>query len=311
LQLRKIHVVQNKEIMQTLTTTKLTEIFVETDDFLLELQQLIDQHGLAASRWHSRLSRSEVMTILVAYHLSGRKCFKYFYCHDILERYLNWFPDAPNYHRFVALIPHVVIELYLLLKFRCQPALPENYIDSKPMKVCHIKREGQHKVLSDWARKGKGSLGWFYGFKLHAVIRSDAQLSNFMLTPGNVADNNHDVLLCLLKEVQGKVYGDKGYLSKLKAELLEKGVDLVAKLRNNGKKDTVVIAKDAYYLRHRGLVETVFGQWVGLIDLEHTRHRSPVNFLCNTFSALLAYTFLDNYPCILPFEVKDSCLKAA
>ena len=114
--MRKIHVVQNKEIMQTLTTTKLTEIFVETDDFLLELQQLIDQHGLAASRWHSRLSRSEVMTILVAYHLSGRKCFKYFYCHDILERYLNWFPDAPNYHRFVALIPHVVIELYLLLK---------------------------------------------------------------------------------------------------------------------------------------------------------------------------------------------------
>ena len=209
MQLRKIHVVQNKETIQTLTTTKLTEIFVETDDFLLELQQLIDQHGLAAPRWHSRLSRSEVMTILVAYHLSGRKCFNrvagpYFYCHDILERYLNWFPDAPNYHRFVALIPHVVMELYLLLKFRYQPALPENYVDSKPMKACHIKREGQHKVLSDWARKGKGSLGWFYGFKLHAVIRSDAQLSNFMLTPGNVADNNHDVLLYLLKRYKAK-----------------------------------------------------------------------------------------------------------
>jgi hypothetical protein len=111
--------------------------------------------------------------------------------------------------------------------------------------------------------------------------------------------------------VQGKVYGDKGYLSKLKAELLEKGVDLVAKLRNNGRKGAPVMAKDAYYLRHRGLVETVFGQWVGLIDLEHTRHRSPINFLCNTFSALLAYTFLDYYPCLLPFEVKDCCLKAA
>lgn len=209
MQLRKFIIVQNKESMQTLTKTKLTEIFVEADDFLLELKQLIVQDGLSESKWHSRLSRSETMTILIAYHLSGRKCFKYFYYHDILERYQSWFPDAPCYHRFVALIPHVVVELYLFLKFRCQPALPENYIDSKPMKVCHIKREGQHKVLSDWARKGKGSLGWFYGFKLHALIRSDARLSNFMLTPGNVADNNHDVLLYLLKEVQGKVYGDK------------------------------------------------------------------------------------------------------
>lgn len=195
--------------MQTLTETKLTEIFVETDDFLLELEQLIGQHGLPETRWHSRFSRSETMTVLIAYHFSGRKCLKYFYCHDILGLYKDWFPDAPGYHRFVALIRHVVVELYLLLKFRCQPALAENYIDSKPMKVCHIKREEQHKVLADWARKGKGSLGWFYGFKLHAVIRSDARLSNFMLTPGNVADNNQDVLLYLLKEVQGKVYGDK------------------------------------------------------------------------------------------------------
>lgn len=297
--------------MQTLTETKLTEIFVETDDFLLELQQLALQHGFPASMWHSGFSRSEVMSVLTAYHFSGRKCFKYFYCHDILKHYASWFPDAPGYHRFVALIPDVVVELYLLLKWRCQPALAENYIDSKPLKVCHIKREEQHKVLADWARKGKGSLGWFYGFKLHAVIRSDARLSNFMLTPGNVADNNHELLRYLLKEVQGKVYGDKGYLSKLKAELLEKGVDLVAKMRNNSKKEVPVIAKDAYYLRHRGLVETVFGQWVALIDLEHTRHRAPINFLCNIFTALLAYTFLDHYPSILPFEVKDRILKAA
>lgn len=297
--------------MQILTETKLTEIFVETDDFLLELQQLALQHGLPEAIWPSGFSRSEVVTVLIAYHFSGRKCLKYFYCQDILGHYSSWFPQAPGYHRFVALIPHVVAELYLLLKWRCQPALAENYIDSKPLKVCHIKREEQHKVLADWARKGKGSLGWFYGFKLHAVIRSDARLFNFMLTPGNVADNNHDVLLYLLKDIQGKVYGDKGYLSKLKAGLLEKGVDLVAKMRNNSKKAVPVVAKDAYYLRHRGLVETVFGQWVGLIDLEHTRHRAPINFLCNTFTALLAYTFLDHYPSILPFEVKDHILKAA
>ncbi|MFP4096694.1 MAG: transposase [Cyclobacteriaceae bacterium] len=158
------------------------------------------------------------------------------------------------------MIPHVVIELCLLGKYRCQPALQENYIDSKPLKVCHIKREHQHKVMVEWAAKGKGSMGWFYGFKLHAVINREAQLVNFLLTAGNIADNNYNVLNYLLKGIGGKFYGDKGYLSKLKEALLEKGVDLVAKMRSSSKKDALVLEKDAYYHRHRGLIETVIGQ---------------------------------------------------
>ena len=159
--------------MQILTETKLTEIFVETDDFLLELRRLILAEGFPEPEWHSRFSRSEVMSVMIAYHLSGQKCLKYFYHQDILGRYLSWLPHAPCYERFVALIPDVGIELYLLLKYRCQPALAENYIDSKPLKVCHIKREHQHKVMADYAKKGKGS--WFYGF---SVVNREAQLVN-------------------------------------------------------------------------------------------------------------------------------------
>lgn len=297
--------------MQILTETKLAEIFVETDDFLLELHRLVVAQGLADSSWHSRFSRSEVMTVYIAFHLSGRKCFKYFYEQDVRVRYLSWLPDAPCYERFVALVPHVVIELYLLLKYGCQAPLPENYIDSKPLKACHIKREHQHKVMADWASKGKGSMGWFYGFKLHAVVNREAQLVNFLLTGGNIADNNHQLLSYLLRDIKGKVYGDKGYLSKLKEDFLNKGVDLVAKMRRNGKKDALVVEKDAYYHRHRGLIETIFGQWVGLIDLEHTRHRSPLNYLCNVFAALLAYTFMDQHPRIIAFEDRNRLLKAA
>ena len=297
--------------MQILTETKLTEIFVETDDFLLDLAQQTAVQGMAKPQWHSRFSRSEVITTLVAYHHCGRKCFKYFYCQEVLQTYRSWLPDAPSYERFVALVPHVVLELYLLLKSRCKPALAENYVDSKPLKACHIKREAQHKVMVDWARKGKGTLGWFYGFKMHVVINREAELVNFLLTAGNVADNNHKVLNYLLKEVEGKVYADKGYLSKLKEELLAKGVDLMAKMRSNGKKDAIVHQKDAYYHRHRGLIESVFGQCVGLIDLEHTRHRAPINYLCNTFAALTAYTFLDHHPRIIAFEDRNRLLKAA
>ena len=300
-----------QRIMQILTETKLTEIFVETDDFLLGLEQAVTVQGLPKPEWHSRFSRSEVMTVLIAYHHSGRKCIKYFYCQDILGSYHSWLPNAPCYERFVALIPHVVLELYLSLKYRCQPASAENYIDSKPLKACHIKREAQHKVMADWASKGKGSLGWFYGFKLHTVINREAQLVNFLFTAGNVADNNHQLLKYLLQELEGKVYGDKGYLSKLKEELLGKGVDLLAKMRRNGKKDAMVHQKDAYYHRHRGLIESVFGQCVGLIDLEHTRHRAPLNYLCNVFAALLAYTFVDQHPRIIAFEDRNHLLNAA
>ena len=119
---------------------------------------------------------------------------------------------------------------------------------------------------------------------------------NFLLTAGNMADNNHKVLNYLLKEVEGKVYGDKGYLSKLKEELLGKGVDLMARMRSNGKKYAIVHQKDAYYHRHRGLIETVFGQCVGLIDLEHTRHRAPINYLCNTFAATSRLHFPGSSP---------------
>lgn len=45
--------------MQILTETKLTEIFVETDDFLKELQAMLTAEGLPKPRWHSRFARSE------------------------------------------------------------------------------------------------------------------------------------------------------------------------------------------------------------------------------------------------------------
>lgn len=76
-----------QRVMQILTAAKLTEIFVETDDFLKELQTMLAAERLPKPQWHSCFSRSEVITTWVAYHHSGRKCFKYFYCQDILGPY--------------------------------------------------------------------------------------------------------------------------------------------------------------------------------------------------------------------------------
>jgi hypothetical protein len=66
-----------------------------------------------------------------------------------------------------------------------------------------------HRVLAQISRRGHCSMGWFYGLKLHLVINQYGQLINFVLTPGNVADNNGAVLTETLDGLQGQCFGDR------------------------------------------------------------------------------------------------------
>lgn len=176
-----------------------------------------------------------------------------------------------------------------------------NYIDSKPLKVGHIKREKQHKTFKNIARKGKSSMGWFFGFKLHVIINQYGQLVRFQLTTGNVADNNHHLLRHILKAIDQTVYGDKGYLTKIIHELQEPGNQLITNLKKKMKAPKRT-PKETYYLQKRGLIETVFDQLVHQMDIEHSRQRSPKNFVCYLWSGLIAYAFKPTKPQIKPFE---------
>lgn len=61
--------------------------------------------------------------------------------------------------------------------------------------------------------------------------------------------------------------------------------------------------EQSHYLKKRGLIETVFDLLTSVCDLEHTRHRSPINFMSNCYAALIAYSFIDHKPAI--HEYKD------
>ena len=81
------------------------------------------------------------------------------------------FPQTVSYNRFVELQKKVVVKLAIFLKMFCLGKCTViSYIDSTPIRVCHIKREKQHKVFKGFAQKEQCSLGWFYGFKLHLII---------------------------------------------------------------------------------------------------------------------------------------------
>jgi hypothetical protein len=173
--------------------------------------------------------------------------------------------------------------------------------------VAHNRRKQKNKTFAGLARTGKTSMnhtdsfGWFFGFKLHAVINQKGQLVVFRLTTANVADNNKDLLEKLTERLTGFLYGEKGYLTTLADKFKERGLQIVTKYRKTMGLQALSYKK-YYDLQHRGLIETVFDCLKNLCDLDHTRHRCPLNFFVNICSALIAHTFFDEFPAITPFR---------
>jgi 3-methyladenine DNA glycosylase Tag len=102
----------------------------------------------------------------------------------------------------------------------------------------------------------------------------------------------------LHKRIFGKLFGDKGYISKdLFEQFFIDGVHLVTKQRKN-MKNALMLLHDRIILRKRSLIESVNDELKNMCQIEHTRHRCFDNFIINTLSALAAYSFFDKKPSI-------------
>lgn len=109
-------------------------------------------------------------------------------------------------------------------------------MDSKKLCVCNNKRTPNYKVFAGIAQRGKSYMEWFYGFKLHIVCNDKGELLNFVVTLGNVDDKEPLTSSNLLKEVIGKPFADKGYISEsLFDKLFFDGIHLVTTVRRNMK----------------------------------------------------------------------------
>jgi hypothetical protein len=110
------------------------------------------------------------------------------------------------------------------------------YVSSTKISVCHNKRIRRNKVFKDVAGRDKSTIGWFFGFKLHLVCNEKGLLLYFKLTKGKVDDRNQDVLNVLTKDLFGKLFADKGYISQPLFETrFNDGIHLVTGIRNNMK----------------------------------------------------------------------------
>ncbi len=280
-----------------------TEIFVSIDDFYIQFNQKIQEFQLPAPKKQrnrsSLMSGSEVMTILVLFHLSQHRSLKHFYLYYVKKHMQAEFPQTVSYNRFVELMSSVLLPLTIYLKTcRSGKCSGISFVDSTPLRVCHNKRIASNKVFADIAQRGKTSMGWFFGFKLHIIVNDMGEVINFAFTEANADDRQPLISGKLLKEIWGKLFGDRGYISQtLFQTLFVDGIHLITKIRKN-MKNSLMNINDKILLRKRALIETINDELKNICQIEHSRHRSVVNFVSNTIAGLIAYSFLPKKPAI-------------
>ena len=91
------------------------------------------------------------------------------------------------------------------------PCTGTPFVDATTPAVCHNRRIAQHRVFAGLAARGKTSLGWFFGFKLHLLVKDKGELLKVALPPGNTADRKP--VPRLTRRLFGRLFADKGSLS--------------------------------------------------------------------------------------------------
>jgi Transposase DDE domain len=278
--------------------SQLVAIFCDLDDFCKVFEPLYEQHLLAKAAKHRRrqtaLSLSEIMTLVIDFHRSHYRDFKAYYLLQVWGHLRPYFPKLVSYHRFVELMPRALVALSVYLQTRLGESTGIAFIDSTSLSVCHNRRIQSHKVFKHLAQRGKTSMGWFYGFKLHLIINDEGELLACRVTAGNVDDR---APVCLLSRgLVGQLFGDKGYISQpLHDELWGQGLELLTGIRKN-MKPRLLRLWDKLMLRKRAVIEAVNDQLKNISQIEHTRHRSVTGFMVNVVAGLIAYTYHPTKP---------------
>jgi len=277
----------------------LTTLFCEIDDFFKiysSNQQSLKllENGKRSRNRKKSLSSSEIMTLVIYFHASAYRNFKAFYINYACVYLKDMFPQILSYNRFVEIMPSVLLPLCSYLISRLEDPTGISYIDSTKIGVCGNKRISRNKVFAGLGKIGKTTMGWFFGFKLHLITNEKGGLVAVKVTPGNTDDRTPVVEMA--KDITGKLFGDKGYISKkLFNELFSQGLQLITTVKNNMKNKFMPLI-DKVLLRKRSIIETINDQLKNISQIEHTRHRSVKNFMVNLLCGLIAYTFQDKKP---------------
>ena len=100
-----------------------------------------------------------------------------------------------------------------------------------------------------------------------------------MITPGNVDDRRPLEYKTFLYFINGKMVGDRGYISKnLFERLFIDGIQLITKLKSN-MKGALISVSDKLLIRKRAIIEIINDELKNIAQVEHSRHRCFHNFI--------------------------------
>jgi len=274
----------------------LITIYCFVDDFLKGIVRSIS-HALMKPNQSTpptkkhNLAVAELVSLALFRFFTGHHNWKQFY-RFIRTYHTGDFPNISNYQNFIASMNHLSCFAAVMLQglmhfFRTITGLNGVKIaDSTKLEVCKVKREFTHKVAKSVAHKGKSSMGWFYGFKLHIVCNELMQILGIKITPGNTDDRKG--LDMMWSKIFGSIIADAGYLGKNwfeKARFL--GKHLFTAVKANMKKIMTEVQHQLLNLRQR--IESVFSVLKVRLGLETSLPRSVLGHFAHYLWCITAY----------------------
>lgn len=126
------------------------------------------------------------------------------------------------------------------------------------------------------------------------MINDKGEILAFKVTPGTTDDRVP--VDKMTQGLTGKLFGDRGYISQeLFDKLYQRGLQLITRIKKNMQNKMMPLV-DKLLLRKRAIIESVNDQLKNISQIEHTRHRSPTNFMVNLVAALAAYALQPKKP---------------
>lgn len=244
---------------------QMTEIYCFLDDVLKANPSWA--HWRRSNHAAPAFTDAEVLTVGLMQGCLGVATLKKTY-ELIAENHASAFPHLPSYKQWIGRLHALAQIVARLVTIACGAIgrLHLYVLDAKPVPVCAPIRHGVVRLLrEDGAWWGKSTKGWFFGFKLHAIIDLDGRILQAMLLPANVDDR--EAASVLASAVDGGIgLGDLGYSGRqFQAELAQETDLLLLTWRDKPEKRMVLGG-----LRAR--VEGVFAQlWAKFLDRIYSR----------------------------------------
>jgi hypothetical protein len=279
------------------------EVFCEVDDFWQETGREWERTLMHSGGKQHDDERERYLGEIMALPVH-QACYRTFT--DVQVALRREVPQVLRYRRMVEIISDDLVPLTRSVQSKRGTCTGIRCSDSTALADCKNPRISSQRVFRGRATRGKTSTGWFYGGKRHLVVNDQGELLAFCLTPGNGADR-HPVPT-LPKRLVGTLRGDTGCIwQALFAHLVwGHGLHLITRVRKP-LANRLMPLLDKVLVHKRAVIASHHDHLKQIRQIEHSRHRSPINFLVNLLGGWIAYCWPPSQPSLS----REICLDLA